>query len=92
MAGGINVFGDLKTRYAKVAVESIEERRPDVILDAVHTERAQAETLRHDWEALSAAVPAIANHQVYVLADSEFVTPGPRLGEALRRLAALLHP
>jgi len=27
---------------------------------------------------------------VYILGDREFVTPGPRLGEALRRLAEMI--
>ncbi len=91
LAGGVNVFADLSTRYAKVAVESIEERRPEVILDAVHTEAGQVASLRRDWQILS-RVPAVQKDEVYVLASPEFVTPGPRLGQALRRLASLLHP
>ncbi len=91
LAGGINVFGDLKARYAKIAVEAIEERRPDVILDAVHTEGAQALQLQKDWDELK-GVPAVANHRAYVLASPEFVTPGPRLGQVVRRLFSLLHP
>jgi len=91
LAGGSNVFADLSAKYAKVAVESIEERRPEVILDAVHAEPGQAELLKRDWLQLS-TVPAVAAGQVFVLANREFVTPGPRLGLALRQLAALLHP
>lgn len=89
LSGGVNVFSDLSARYAKVAVEAIEERRPDVIFDAVHTEKAGIASLARDWEQLS-QVPAVAQHRVYVLGDVEFVTPGPRLGEALRRMAKLL--
>jgi iron complex transport system substrate-binding protein len=90
LSGGVNVFSDLSARYAKVAVEAIEERRPEVIFDAVHTEKAQLSSLAHDWEQLS-AVPAVAQHRVHVLGDVQFVTPGPRLGRALRRMASLLH-
>jgi iron complex transport system substrate-binding protein len=91
LAGGRNVFSDLSARYAKVAAEAIEERRPEVILDAVHVEAGQEEVLRRDWMQLS-AVPAIKNGQVHVLGGREFVTPGPRLGQALLTLAKLLHP
>jgi iron complex transport system substrate-binding protein len=91
LAGGENVFSDLKARYAKVATEAILERRPEVILDAVHVESGQADALRRDWQEL-AAVPAVRDGQIYVLADRQFVTPGPRLGESLEKLAALLHP
>lgn len=107
MAGGENVVADLKLRYAKIAAETITERRPEVILDAVHIpdapgapraspgapgvdSAAQAQA-RADWQKL-ADVPAVQRGAVYVLAGREFVTPGPRLGQALRRIAQLLHP
>jgi ABC-type Fe3+-hydroxamate transport system substrate-binding protein len=98
MAGGENVVSDLKLRYAKIAAETITERRPEVILDAVHiasgpgqseaTARANA---RADWKVLG-EVPAVQKGAVHVLSGREFVTPGPRLGSALRRLAELIHP
>jgi len=91
VAGGENIFSDMKARYGKVAVETIEERRPEVILDAVHTEAGQAELLRQDWMVL-ARVPAVATGQVHVLGSREFVTPGPRIGQVLHELVALLHP
>lgn len=91
VAGGENIFSDMKARYGKVAVETIEERRPEVILDAVHTEAGQAELLRQDWMVLK-GVPAVASGQVHVLGSREFVTPGPRIGQVLRELVALIHP
>lgn len=97
LAGGVNVFSDLPTRYAKVAVETVEERQPEVIFDAVHTGPDRQAQVLADWQGLR-RVPAVARGQVYILDTAgtqggrEFVTPGPRLGQALRRLAALLHP
>lgn len=91
LAGGRNVFGDLTARYAKVSVEALEERRPEVILDAVHTDSATPGLPVRDWQALT-AVPAVNNGEVYGLAGREFITPGPRLGQALRELLRLLHP
>ena len=49
LAGGVNVFADLKLRYAKIAVESLEERQPEVILDVVHIEVGGEESGRADW-------------------------------------------
>jgi len=89
LAGGVNIFADLKVRYAKVAVESIEERQPEVIFDAVHTEAGSEDKVRGDWQALR-NVKAVREGRIYVLSDREFVTPGPRLGQGLRRLARLL--
>lgn len=89
LAGGSNIFSDLKVRYAKVAIEAIEERQPEVILDAVHTEPGREDKVRADWQALG-QVPAVRAGRVYILSDREFVTPGPRLGQGLRRLAELI--
>lgn len=98
MAGGENVVSDLKLRYAKIAAETISERRPEVILDAVHiasgpgqSEAAARANARADWKVLG-EVPAVQKGAVHVLSGREFVTPGPRLGSALRRLAELIHP
>ncbi len=89
LAGGANIFADLKVRYAKVAVEAIEERQPEVIFDTVHSDPAQNSRVRADWLILR-NVPAVQNGRIYVLSDREFVTPGPRLAKALRQLVHLL--
>ncbi|MFO0573462.1 MAG: helical backbone metal receptor [Polyangia bacterium] len=96
MAGGENVVADLRLRYAKIAAETITERRPEVILDAVHVppgpdEAAAQKRAQSDWQQLG-DVPAVQRGAVYVLSSREFVTPGPRLGQVLRRIAELLHP
>ena len=91
LAGGQNILADMAPRYAKVALETIEERQPEVILDAVHTDPAGAAARLADWQELR-GVAAVRGGQVHVLANRVFVTPGPRLGEALRQLAAMLHP
>lgn len=91
LAGGRNVFSDMSPRYAKVATEAIEERQPDVILDAVHTDLAGAAARRADWNELG-TVTAVRQGRVHILANRMFVTPGPRLGDALRQIADLLHP
>ena len=89
LAGGANIFADLKVRYAKVAVEAIEERQPEVIFDTVHSDPTQNTRVRADWLALR-NVPAVQSGRIYVLADREFVTPGPRLAKALQQLVSLL--
>lgn len=91
LAGGKNVFADMAPRYAKVAAEAIEERQPEVILDAIHTDPAGAPARRADWAILK-GVAAVQTGRVHVLANRMFVTPGPRLGQALQEIAELLHP
>lgn len=91
LSGGKNVFSDMGPRYAKVAAEAIVERQPEVILDAIHTDPAGAAARKEDWSALK-DVAAVRAGRVHILANRMFVTPGPRLGQALREIAELLHP
>lgn len=90
-AGGDNIFSDLPLRYAKVSTESISARRPEVVLDAVHvSDRTQDSKVLLDWQALP-EVPAVASGRVFLLSQKEFITPGPRLGTAVRELSRLLR-
>jgi iron complex transport system substrate-binding protein len=89
-AGGDNVLAGAGSRYEKISVEEVLTGRPDVILDATHTEdAAESARARTDWDTLT-AVPAVQQGRVHML-DAMFVTPGQRLGEALRKLVALVH-
>jgi len=85
-AAAINVLADAHARYVQLPAEEVIRRAPDVIFDAAHdaTERGLA-----DWAPL-ASVPAVANHRVYLLGGSVYVTPGPRLAEALAGLVDFL--
>lgn len=89
LAGGDNVYADLKARYGKVSRETIELRRPQVILDAVHVAAESATKVATDWNVL-VDVPAVDHARVHVLADPAVVTPGPRLGTVVERLYLLL--
>jgi iron complex transport system substrate-binding protein len=85
--GAENVIADSPVRYAKISVEEVITRAPDVILDAVHT--SDVARARADWEVLQ-TVPAVKQGRVHVLGDTLFVSPGPRLAEVLERLAPLV--
>jgi len=87
-AGGVNVIDDASGGYIRIAPETVVERAPDVILDAVHTSDVAHAVA--DWDTL-ATVPAVKNQRVIVFADRAVVTPGPRLGAVVRRIAQALH-
>ncbi|MCC6997589.1 MAG: ABC transporter substrate-binding protein [Deltaproteobacteria bacterium] len=88
-AGGANVIDDASGGYIRIAPELVVERAPDVILDAVHTDDVAHAVA--DWSALT-TVPAVKAGRVIVFADRAVVTPGPRLGAVVKRIAAALHP
>jgi iron complex transport system substrate-binding protein len=91
--GGADVFADVKQQSVQASTEMILNRRPEVIIELRYgggnAADAGHETLA--WNSLG-SLPAVKNHRVYVLTGDEFVVPGPRVVDAIRRLAAVLHP
>jgi iron complex transport system substrate-binding protein len=94
IAGGRNVFGDVKRQSVQASTEMILTRRPDVIVELRYGDSLKTIDIPRqlkDWDAL-ASVPAVKNHLVTILVGDDFVVPGPRLVGATRKLAATLHP
>lgn len=97
LAGGRNAFGDAAVAYAKVNLEEVLARDPQVIVDigemaqsGAVTERQQREVVRL-W-AQCGTLRAVRDRRIFVVAPDLFVVPGPRVAEAARQLARLLHP
>ena len=95
VAGGTNVFADVKMQSVQASAEQILARRPDVILEARATNSAfpsgdrQAEL--DAWKPLS-TVPAVRSGRVHFLFDDRIVIPGPRVVEGTMTMAKALHP
>jgi len=82
-AGAVNVLADAPVRYVQISPEEVIQRTPDVIFDAVHDD--DPARARGDWAPLS-SVPAVRDGRVHVLGTAVYVTPGPRLDQALAGL------
>ncbi|HEX9365199.1 MAG TPA: ABC transporter substrate-binding protein [Vicinamibacterales bacterium] len=95
IAGGANVFADVKQQAVQASTEQILARRPEVILEARAVNSAwpsgdrQAEL--NVWNAV-ASIPAVRNHRVLFLFDDRIVIPGPRVVEGTAAMARALHP
>ncbi|MGW6981308.1 ABC transporter substrate-binding protein [Streptomyces sp. NPDC054932] len=92
LAGGTNVFADLKDSFGDVSWEQVIERRPDVVLiyDYGGTPvEAKKQRLLND-PAL-AEVPAVKNRRFVVLPLSSAVL-GVRVADAVESLSGQLHP
>ncbi len=93
IAGGDNVFGDIKRQSVQATTELILARRPDVIVefrsgglsDGLRAKEIAA------WGAL-AAVPAVRNRRIAILTDQRTVVPGPRVAEGTELIARIVHP
>jgi len=93
LAGGQNVFGDVKRESATAATETILARHPDVIVELHYDERASKndeDLERAAWNALP-GVPAVRNGRVHLLFGGAFVVPGPRIALTAQAFARLLH-
>jgi iron complex transport system substrate-binding protein len=86
-AGGANVFADVPRQSVQATSELVLTRAPDVIIEVESTGKPNPRA----WEALP-SVPAVRNHRVYLLLGDDMVNPGPRVAQAIRRMAQALHP
>lgn len=94
IAGGVNVFADLGQEAVQATIELLLVRAPDVILEVREGppySEAQVSQLAADWGRL-ASVPAVKTGRVYVVSGEGVVVPGPRVAQAVERLARTLHP
>jgi iron complex transport system substrate-binding protein len=95
VAGGDNVFADVKSESVQATTEQIIARRPDAIVEVRATNSAfplgEHEAELRTWSVL-ASVPAVRNHRVLFLFDDRIVIPGPRVVEGTREIARALHP
>lgn len=96
-AGGDNIFKDAVAPYPKVGMEDVLARNPEVIVDMgdmSDTERVTDEQKR-SVVALWGRYPTLAavrEHRVFAVASDIFTVPGPRMVDAARAFARMLHP
>jgi iron complex transport system substrate-binding protein len=94
IAGGEDVFGDLKRESVQPSNETMIVRAPDVIIELHAADQPAAATLQRErgaWSLL-ASVPAVRNNRVHLLYGGHLMAAGPRLGVAAEALARVLHP
>lgn len=97
IAGGANVFSASPAGYAKIPLEELLARNPEVIVDMgeMSDTTGVTEARKRAVVALWGRYPALAavrEHRVYAAASDIFVVPGPRVVDAARALARMLHP
>jgi ABC-type Fe3+-hydroxamate transport system substrate-binding protein len=89
ICGGANVFAGHRDRYPAVTLEEVAARRPHVILLPDEPFRFRA-IHRRDFGRFP-EVPAVSGGRIHLVDGKPFSWHGPRIGEALRTLPALLR-
>jgi len=98
IAGGVNVFRDTVSNYSKISLEALVARNPEVIIDmgemadTAGVTEAQKRAVAATWAARMPMLAAVRNRRVYAVASDIYVVPGPRIVEAAREFARMLHP
>jgi iron complex transport system substrate-binding protein len=91
LAGGSNVFSGRSDAYFPVGSGEVVAANPDVVLIDYPFQYKVGVAKRPGWD----AVAAVRGGRVYDGTDFDIIVfnrPGPRIAQALREIAALLHP
>jgi iron complex transport system substrate-binding protein len=94
LAGGDDVFADIKRENLQATAEVLLARAPEVIIEVHFANGWSAERIAQEqavWNGLP-ALPAVRTKRVHVLVDDRLSTAGPRIAEGVRMLARTLHP
>ena len=92
IAGGENVFAQAPGRWPQVSLESVQARRPAVILDFHPGEKIHERALLDDWKKALPSLPAVREGRTHILTQDFILLPGPRAALTAEILAGLLHP
>jgi len=93
IAGGQNVFEDVKRESAQPSSETLLQRAPDVLIE-LRAPQPAGDYPAGDldvWKTL-ASIPAVRDRQVHLLVGDFVVVAGPRLAEGAEAIARTLHP
>ncbi len=96
-AGGRNIFKEAVAPYPKVGMEEVLSRDPAVIVDMGDMSQTEGVTDEHKraivalWKRYP-SLAAVRGHRVFAVASDIFTVPGPRMVDAARAFAKMLHP
>ena len=96
IAGGVNVFADVRREAVSVSNEMLLSRAPEAVIDLHYGASEPADRVRAAkelavWQTVS-SVPAVRRKRILPLYGDQFVVPGPRIAQAAEEMARALHP
>ena len=89
LAGGENIAGAASPAWPHLPLDYVIAKAPQVIIEGgMGSERG--ESGKH-WADLQ-SIPAVKEGRIYSYSSDKILRPGPRVGEALKEIAQLIHP
>jgi iron complex transport system substrate-binding protein len=86
LAGAENVLSDADVPYPRINMEEVIRRDPDIIIDMGHNQMvtdSQKQAVKQLWKNFS-FLRAVQREAVFPISADYFVTPGPRVVQAVR--------
>ncbi len=96
IAGGENILRDAGSAYPKISLETVLARDPEVIVDmgemaeTVGVTEEDKRRVVELWKRFP-AITAVRKNRVHAVASDIFVVPGPRMVDAARAFARMIH-
>ncbi len=89
MAHGRNIADNSAQAWPSLSMEYIIATAPDVIIDG---QMGDDPAVPSNFWGQYPGIPAVRNHRLYGYNQDPMLRPGPRVGESLEILAAMIHP
>jgi iron complex transport system substrate-binding protein len=89
LAGGKNVFGDIKRDYFEVDEKALFERNPDVIVICGEDEEKLKKRVRE--HPVLKNLSSVKRDRIFVISCDLICRPGPRVVEAIERISGYLY-
>ncbi|HAO30436.1 MAG TPA: hypothetical protein DCQ43_03705 [Treponema sp.] len=88
-AGGTNIFASVDGDYPMISEESVIAQNPQfIIIPNMNGETKKSISSRRGW----ADIQAVKDGNVYFIDSDVYSRPGPRVIEAIKNIAQILHP
>ncbi len=91
IAGGRDLFEDIKRENVQPSTEQILARRPEEIIELRYGASAVGRNDLSPWRALR-SLPAVKSGRLFELVGDRFVDAGPHVAEAAEAFARTIHP
>ncbi len=91
IAGGENIASEGLKGYIQIGMERVLAQDPEVVIFASEMGEGTAMLERQRWSRWK-QLTAVKDQRLHILNSDLLHRPGPRLGDAIESLAAVLHP
>jgi len=91
LAGGVNIYGDVKIRYPRCGIEDVIARKPDFIIISSMEKGEDFSRVKSEWLRWK-HIPAVAGGRIHII-DSDLIDrSSPRIVDGLEEIVGIIHP